>query len=186
MKKSKKIFLLLFFLLGNVSVMAWLFFQNPSVSKLKSEKLAPYPIEYIYEPTYATDQIQQAPISYPFVKTPPWDIKYPLLTFREEFHLGTKRFDELFFAEKRIAELLLWGNQLKVNYSIKSGGVESLKAWWKTQTIKSYDSWEASLTRYVLRMENRFKELQSLSSQQNQNSERIYLATHIKGHYYDI
>ncbi len=168
--------------------------KNESVLKNVSE---PYK-EYVYEPTYATYPIFQAPVNYPFIKTPPWDIKYAFLTFREEFHLNTKRYDELFFAEKRIAEVLLWGKNLSVSRdpelnklvhkkTDRNSVVNSLKKWWKNQLLKKYDSWEASFVRYLSRVENRIEELsKSKLSQKDLNSEKIYLASHLKAHYIDV
>lgn len=97
---------------------------------------------------------------YPAVRVSPASLTYLLVHFSENYKLLTNQTYPLFLASKRITELQTWGNLLNVTGNLNSindlttgGDPYSLAP---NEVIKNltFSSWESSLKRYVLLMED--------------------------------
>lgn len=114
--------------------------------------------KYIIKPILSSQIWENAELYLPRATTSPNDKKYWLIQLREKFDLKMHRFDELFFAEKRIAELLKWGNTL------------------------NQDQWEKNLSEYNQLMQ-KYLRLKLLNLSDNQRSDQtISLYQKINSH----
>lgn len=89
----------------------YFFTFKPSLPSVKNLPISEEKI-YIVKPVLTSRIWENAELYLPTVQTSPNDKKYWLVQLREKFDLKMRNFDELFFAEKRIAELSKWGNTL--------------------------------------------------------------------------
>ncbi len=68
--------------------------------------------EYFLFPLNSSVLLLKPEVVYPYVKISPQDKNYPIIELLEKIDQKTKKYDELFFATKRISELEKWGNDL--------------------------------------------------------------------------
>lgn len=104
-----------YFIISILSFSLFLFFyffplapSLPFISSLPISKNK----EYIIKPISSYRIWENTELYLPTVQTSPNDKKYWIVQLREKLDLKIHNFDELFFAEKRIAELVRWGNVL--------------------------------------------------------------------------
>ena len=157
--------LIILLVLGNILlVILASFFLRSNFPEINSKEISNYKKEYSPVPIYNQGLTSSITIKYPFLKTPPWDFRYLFVPSKEESVIQTKKYDHFFYADKRIAELLKWGESIPANgvkYNNSRELVTSLKESWRLQKIKNYNSWEAVLARYIEHVENVERELVS-------------------------
>lgn len=112
--------------------------------------------------------------NFPFVKTKIGNLHYFFALIAEEINQQKKTEQDLVYtyAGKRLSELEIWGNDLKVLGTIKN--LTRLENWWikqdpgiwKIYKYNIYKSWEASLARYYILWK---KEISNLYTKENEN-----------------
>ncbi len=164
MKKTTQIKIILsLFLLSLIST--YFFFKSSNISpqKINFNNFSPQEKEY----TILTNKslIPKIQVRYPYVSTPlSNEKKYFLINLLEHLDLKQKKYDQLFFASKRLAELSKWRNNIPIklknnrNNLTKILTTKELLIWWGKNKPKifefnkysNYNSWEATLARYYL------------------------------------
>ena len=86
---------------------------------------------------------------YPYVRTPPWSLKYKLVLLNEQVDLYNGRYDKLFFATKRVAELNEWGNDLLITRKINNiSDLKKISHYGIMDFSKNNNSWENIISQY--------------------------------------
>lgn len=179
MNKTKKTSLFIAILFISTSAIVFIFssFINPpniQLNKFESNLR-------VYEvPSTTKSFITKLYISaYPFAKTKLKDPEYTLLYYGESLKKLTNRYDPFLYAKKRIYELLMQGDDMRVGKFIQlsqnnpSTSISNLKKWWiiskpsivKRKVTIQFNTWEASLARYVIDIETYINQLQANTDQ---------------------
>ena len=109
--KVRNYYLIISILSFSLFLFFYFFTFKPSLPSVKNLPISEEKI-YIVKPVLTSRIWENAELYLPTVQTSPNDKKYWIVQLREKFDLRMRNFDELFFAEKRIAELSKWGNTL--------------------------------------------------------------------------
>lgn len=104
----------------------------------------------------------------PTVRISPLEKKYVLLPTSERSEVLSRKYDEAFFAGKRIAEMVTWASSLNVANTVHS--TAELNQWWsinkprpwKKESWNKYPYWESGLARYLEGMEKQLRKLNAL------------------------
>ncbi len=192
---------LLIFLIPNILLIAGLFGTfNSKFPDINISNISGYYKEFILPQLYNDALINQIPIDYPGVQMSPSDFRYRYILVKEKNDLNNGKYDLLFFAEKRISELITWGDKLSVKKNelveIRSAVFNQeherviglLKAWWDRQSIKDYGSWEATFVRYVKLMEQQISLFTTKDKIyfRTDPKEIILLVSRLKNHHLDL
>lgn len=116
---KKSVFVLVLMILINVILLMILKqISYPSINKVNLNNYGNEKKEYFLSPLNNSALISKSEVGYPFIKISPIEKIYPLMNLLEIIDLKTKKYDELFFAAKRISELAQWKNDLDWNNAL--------------------------------------------------------------------
>jgi hypothetical protein len=127
-------------------------------------------------------------VNYPYVRIKPGEGMYIIARLLEKKNFLTSRYDQTFFANKRIAELEKWGNEIPVLEIAHN--TQQLSSWWKLQKPQWYEfnnygrfnSWESELARYLNNMETQIVTIKGYS---DEDSRREYLMGDVENQIYN-
>jgi hypothetical protein len=178
------------FVIGNLFLVLVLIVFSHSKPNFKHlSTINNYSKEFTFEPIYNNGFINVSPIEYPHVEIPPFDIRYIYIPFKETMDLKNKKYDELFYANKRVAELLKWGNDIPLK---KRSGDEKLQLTDLKDILLTgrltNSSWEKTLGQYYTLMTvKEHKILTSLKiNRQDGLKELMLFVSRLKSHNDDI
>lgn len=112
-------------------------------------------------------------MEYPYVRVAPWSKKYFITQWLESVDLINGKYDELFFSNKRIAELMKWGNELTIleTFDTTNNKMSQNKS-------ADYSSWESIFTRYMLLMETKINK--TINAKINNKSQLLQLRGYLE------
>lgn len=170
-----------------VLIFLFFLFAKPTFKELKS--IDNYIKEYMFEPTYNSGFINIPSIEYPTVEIAPFDIRYLYIPFKEARDLKNHKYDELFYANKRVAELLKWGNEIpsRSDSLAESSAISNLADAAFTGKL-SDSSWEKTLGKYYLLMDRYEKNalVKMKIGHQAGLTELMLFSTRLRSHIDDI
>lgn len=187
MKKYRILITFILFLLINVFIISsYLYYKNSKLKEIEQdtikEPFAIYNLQPLFSPTNINgDQL-------PFVKTPPSDIKYILVDFKEQFDLKKNKTDKLLLAAKRISEMEKWGKEFTLIRNYKN--IDQIQYWWdfrkptlfEFKIYGNYNTWESTFARYINLISEDVKELQSEGSPIEKKIKLHYLRNTLQNH----
>lgn len=151
MKVSRRMAIVI--VINLIALLSYLAVRNPSKPSLNAESLVKL-TSYVLPAKNNTPIITNNVLEYPYVKTKPGRLKYFITALRDQstdklYHKGG-----LYFAAKRISELIKWGDELPINgnindiHELEEWWAGTKPSWWQFYKYGAYDSWEATLARY--------------------------------------
>lgn len=103
-----------------------------------------------YEVMYKSlEEYTSSPVFYPHVSISPASNRYFVMPLYEKYQISTNQKDKLFFASKRVNELITWGNTFQVENVYNDDGTYGRGE--KNNillSIRTSPSWESILNRY--------------------------------------
>jgi len=186
MSKTKvRILLFLVFIFGLSSFVLFKF-QDQHPKKIFFKSNTSFGKIYTLSPIFKSDNLNlDDSVIFPRTTISPKSVFYFFANFIEKTNLKNTSFNNFFFAQKRVVELTKWGKELQIMGDIKD--TDQLKNWWQKKEpkiwqfykVKNFSSWEATLARYTLLIEDEIKAIQS-SNQEDFYTNLIALKGYIK------
>lgn len=132
-----------FIVINLIIILTLIIFSHEEPNFKQISNIDNYPKEFTFDPIYNNGFVNVSPIEYPHVEIAPFDIRYAYIPFKESRDLNNNKYDELFYANKRVAELLKWGNEMPIkNHSgDEKLGLKEIKDVLLTRTLPN-SSWK--------------------------------------------